>query len=387
MATQQTSPASKAVSTTNWFASEVQQMMYGFGDCRRPLHESAVLVEEIVHEQMASLLQQASDVAAKRCSRFIGMEDFLFLLRKDKVKLLRLLQYMEVKDLKTSALKGVDEEQESTEQVTAGEKTVQPTRKRRKICYDFLSSIDGTGELLALFDEDRVDHIKHERLVRAEVQARSMDAQQYMEFSEARQAGFSRKYKSQRFKDWLMAGVTIDIKPNVHALEVISYLAYETVAQIVDLALLVKQDMKASATDPMVLVHPPVCLNYHDVLSSPALGETKSSTGMTSPSRQPPSPPSTPSTPSTQTPPSLTPGGSLGLSSSQGSSSGGNTKLKSKKRKKSGAGNSMEMCGGQAITPNNVREALRRYGHCIGPFASQVKVNHEFQPKKRLLCA
>ena len=44
-----------------------------------------------------------------------------------------------------------------------------------------------------------------------------------------------RKYKSQRFKDWLMTGVTLDIKPNVQALEVISYLAYETVAQVTSL--------------------------------------------------------------------------------------------------------------------------------------------------------
>ena len=41
-----------------------------------------------------------------------------------------------------------------------------------------------------------------------------------------------RRYKSQRFKDWLMAGVNVDIKPNPQALEVISYLAYETVAQV-----------------------------------------------------------------------------------------------------------------------------------------------------------
>jgi hypothetical protein len=41
-----------------------------------------------------------------------------------------------------------------------------------------------------------------------------------------------RRYKSQRFKDWLMAGVNIDLKPNPQALEVISYLAYESVAQV-----------------------------------------------------------------------------------------------------------------------------------------------------------
>lgn len=33
-------------------------MMHGFGDCRKPLAETAALIENIVHQQMASLLQQ-----------------------------------------------------------------------------------------------------------------------------------------------------------------------------------------------------------------------------------------------------------------------------------------------------------------------------------------
>ena len=33
-------------------------MMHGFGDCRRPLVESASLIETVVHQQMTSLLQQ-----------------------------------------------------------------------------------------------------------------------------------------------------------------------------------------------------------------------------------------------------------------------------------------------------------------------------------------
>jgi len=35
-----------------------------------------------------------------------------------------------------------------------------------------------------------------------------------------------------KFRDWLMTGVNVDIKPSVFGLEVMSYLAYETVAQV-----------------------------------------------------------------------------------------------------------------------------------------------------------
>merc|ERR1711976_125884 len=99
-------------------------------------------------------------------------------------------------------------------------------RKRRKMCHDFLSTIDQTGELVALFHEDGVDEVKQERALRAELQSRAMDSQQYKEFCEARQTSFTPKYRNQRFKEWLMGGVTLDIKPNPMALEVMGYMAY-----------------------------------------------------------------------------------------------------------------------------------------------------------------
>ena len=40
------------------------------------------------------------------------------------------------------------------------------------------------------------------------------------------------RFKSQRFKDWVLSGLSLDIKPNPLAVEVLGYLAYETVAQV-----------------------------------------------------------------------------------------------------------------------------------------------------------
>ncbi|XP_076466803.1 uncharacterized protein LOC143298028 [Babylonia areolata] len=263
------SGTSKALSTTNWFTTEIQQMMYGFGDCRRTLTESAVLVEEIVHQQMGSLLVQAAEVATMRGSRFIGLEEMLFLLRKDKVKLRRLLRYLELKDLKVATLKGSGLDEEDLSEI--GDAKPQIMKRRRKMCYDFLSCIDQTGELVALFEDQSVDTVKHERLVRAELMSRNLDPQQYKEFCEARQANFSRRYKSQRFKDWLMVGLNMDIKPNPQGLEVISYLAYETVAQIVDLSLIVKQDGRAVACQPEKRMMAHVQHNYHDLYTASLL--------------------------------------------------------------------------------------------------------------------
>jgi transcription initiation protein SPT3 len=38
------------------------------------------------------------------------------------------------------------------------------TNKRQKIAQDFLTSIDQTGELLAMFEDDEIDEVKQERM-------------------------------------------------------------------------------------------------------------------------------------------------------------------------------------------------------------------------------
>lgn len=360
----------QTTATKNWYLSDIQQMMYGFGDVPKPQHDSAVLIEDIVRQQMTSLLWQAADVASTRNSRFIGLEELLFLIRKDKVKLRRLIRYMDIKDQRTMALKGISDD---GEEEAGSEKPAQPMKKRRKICYDFLSSIDATGELVALFGDDGVDDIKRERMLRAELQTRYMDQKQYMEYCEARQSNFGRKYKTQRFKDWLLAGINMEVKPNQHAIELFCYFAYETVAQIVDMALLVKQDKKSLYGDPLTKDAPNVCINYHHQISA--------GSGFTSPL------PSTPGAVSpVQSPPATptTPGSTLSLSSSSSSLSASLPKPKSKKRKKSGIGSALEIS--TAIQPEDIHEAMRRYHHCIGPFSSHIKTNPMVPQHTKLLC-
>ncbi|XP_064629456.1 transcription initiation protein SPT3 homolog isoform X2 [Lineus longissimus] len=315
---------------TTWFTSEIQQMMHGFGDCRKPLQESAAIIEKIVHQQLSTVLQQAIEANSVRNARFLGLEDFLFLLRRDKVKLRRFLRYMEVKDLKSQALKTMGDQEEQSEQggeATKSSSSSYPRSRRRKICYDFLSSIDQTGELIALFDDDSVDEIKFQRSVRADIQARNMDEQKYKEFNEARQASFSRKYKSQRFREWLVAGINLEIKPNPLAMEVLSYLAYETVAQVVDLSLLVKKDSITKTDDPITRAMPHIYMS-HDPFEF--INQTKSKSQTASVKKEP-----------------------LGGTSPT----------------LSGSATSLEMST-LAIQPGEIREAMRTYGYLIGPFGA-----------------
>ncbi|KAJ7991064.1 hypothetical protein DPEC_G00293360 [Dallia pectoralis] len=311
------------------FIPEIQSMMFALGDARRPLPETAALVEDIVHTQLINLLQQACEGAVLRSSRFISAEDILFLMRRDKKKVKRLLRYLQFKDYKSKLLKTVEDEeaQESDRWGVAG------GNKRQRLAGDFLSWVDQTGEYLSLSDNQEVDDIKLERLERLERQTRGMDGAQYSEFCESRQLSFAKK--ASKFRDWLDCS-NLEVKPHTVAMEILSYLAYETVAQLVDLSLLVKQDMTPK-TDPFSHAVSASFIQYHnntEVKRDPDSPET--------------TPPSTPG-PSYSSKPS---NGGLGLDS----------KTRQRKRKKSSALSGVEPPSG-AIQPCHIREAIRRYSY------------------------
>ena len=64
------------------FSAEIQQMMFGFGDCRKPLIESASLIEQIVHQQLIQALYKAEDIAKQRNGRFYWYRRLSISLKK-----------------------------------------------------------------------------------------------------------------------------------------------------------------------------------------------------------------------------------------------------------------------------------------------------------------
>ncbi|XP_053793686.1 transcription initiation protein SPT3 homolog isoform X2 [Vidua chalybeata] len=376
------------------FTLELQSMMFSLGDARRPLHETAILVEDIVHTQLINLtpgsvswqwfgltgltvcqslsssypvrgctslnyqalLQQAAEVSQMRGSRVISAEDLLFLMRKDKKKLRRLLKYMFFRDYKSKIVKGIEEDDLLEDKFNSNN-----TNKRQKLAQDFLNSIDQTGELLAMFEDDEIDDVKQERMERAERQTRTMDSVQYAEFCESRQLSFSKK--ASKFRDWLDCS-SMEIKPNAVAMEILAYLAYETVAQLVDLALLVKQDMTPKAGDPFSHAISATFIQYHNSTEPHLLGQSTSvKTSLDSPENTPPPTPTPPASAGQQHL-GKTPSGALG----NGGIGQDSTKSKQRKRKKSTAACGME-AQSDAIQPSHIREAIRRYGHKIGPLS------------------
>uniref|UniRef100_A0A9L0SIC8 SPT3 homolog, SAGA and STAGA complex component n=1 Tax=Equus caballus TaxID=9796 RepID=A0A9L0SIC8_HORSE len=312
-------------------------------------NKSCLVTEALKIQNLAETaeLQQAAEVSRLRGARVISDEDLLFLMRKDKKKLRRLLKYMFFRDYKSKIVKGIDEDDLLEDKLSGSSNT----NKRQKTAQDFLNSIDQTGELLAMFEDDEIDEVKQERMERAERQTRIMDSAQYAEFCESRQLSFYKK--ASKFRDWLDCS-SMEIKPSVVAMEILAYLAYETVAQLVDLALLVRQDMVTKAGDPFSHAISATFIQYHNSAEGSCMKSYPDS-----PENTPPPTPTAPSSGSQHS--GKTTSGSLG----NGQDS---AKTKQKKRKKSPAACGVE-AHSDAIQPCHIREAVRRYGHKIGPLS------------------
>ncbi|XP_069687974.1 transcription initiation protein SPT3 homolog [Periplaneta americana] len=228
-----------------YFVAEIQSMMHGFGDAKAPLLESACLIETVVQQQQRTLINQAADVAAMRGVKCVGPEDILFLLRKDRVKIQRLLKYLAVRDLKSNINNVLGES--SVEGDLQLDTSLGTGKKRSRLCLDFLQSIDQTGELTDT-SSFPIDIVKYERNVRAERASRELNQSSYLEFVNARRASFASRKSGPKFREWLRSKSDVNSEvPKISdaAYDLLSYMAYETVAQIMDLTLLVRQDNMA----------------------------------------------------------------------------------------------------------------------------------------------
>lgn len=170
--------------------------MYGFGDCPEPLMESAKIIEDVVHRQMRSLVHKACEVADRRESKIVTDQDFIFLLRSNKMKLRRLLKYLEIKEFKASMHKILDSEMcsESLEDLTAN-----PLKKKRAY-HKIINLIDNTGELSE--NQSVVDSVKYNRKLRAEMISRKIDESRYIEYSRARCISFANR-NQHKFTSWI----------------------------------------------------------------------------------------------------------------------------------------------------------------------------------------
>ncbi|XP_046460667.1 transcription initiation protein SPT3 homolog [Daphnia pulex] len=239
-------------STDGWYILEIQKMMYGFGDSKYSLKETAELVEKIVKEQLIQFLNALSEVAVKINSKKIGIKEFLVLLRHSPVKLRRFCTY-----LQASGFKDLAKEDDLPKDIMTEFSDLHTGNKKLNSALAFLQHLDPSCYLCNVADPSKPfllpDDALKERNERIERMTLAMEKGQYIEYSQAKSTSFKRGQPSGKFQDWLLKDSPApEVALSATAWSILSYFAYETIAQIVDLAFIVRRDNMAGQVSDAV---------------------------------------------------------------------------------------------------------------------------------------
>lgn len=227
--------------------NDTQQMMFAFGDCRRPNIETARIVETVVLSQMTEIVHRAAEVSHNRGYKSIQLESILYLMRKSPQKIQRLIKYLGAKEITRKAKKETD-----------GEADEGKVRSPVGRCKDFIETIDDTGKLLAACNEEYFDEVYVERLIRNDRITRKMDNKRYEEFCKARIVNFRGNYSAKFQAAMEDVKSSLELRVEKTAEDVLSYLSYETLGQLIEMALLLRTE---SLPDPVARLVAPLAVN------------------------------------------------------------------------------------------------------------------------------
>lgn len=227
------------------FQKEISNMLHGFGDNPNPNAATVVLVENIVLQQMRSMVQEAFNNSQFRGSNIITNFDIIYLMRKNKLKLKRLHDYQIKLNLATK--QAAINSNIMPEIHLEDEKD--PTLKGKQSHIDVIKELDETDEV----GQIKFDVIDYLRKVRAAKISEAISYEKYEAYHKARCMSFRTSVGNWRrnyskFEWWINPNKDINIA--MSAIEVLSFLAYETVAEIVDAVFLIRQDAKKKNGDP-----------------------------------------------------------------------------------------------------------------------------------------
>ncbi|GBP42993.1 Transcription initiation protein SPT3 homolog [Eumeta japonica] len=230
------------------FQKEISNMMHGFGDNPNPNAATVVLVESIVLQQLRNMLQDAWHWAQMRGVKVITNYEVIFLMRKNKMKLKRLFDYQKKLDSIEKKQFVINNAEEGVMSGVLEEESDPPSKKRRNHT-DIIKDLDEQDEVLHI----KFDVIDYLRKVRAAKISEIMSFEKYEAYHKARCSSFRSTGSGinknfAKLEKWINSGKEYKLMQS--ALEVLSFLAYETVADLVDAVFLIRQDAKKKSGDP-----------------------------------------------------------------------------------------------------------------------------------------
>ena len=242
------------------YRQEIQQMMYVSGETGEPSVETTTIIEEIVRQQVVELLRACTELAARRGVRTITINDLIFQIRDDAPKVSRLRTFLSWKDVRKSA-KDSDEKGADADigvaaddpvpgggGLSAGGPAVEEATKKNK-----KNKVKLPWEPTSFFsqevperddeedeEEEEMNFITLQRLQKADERTKAMTREEYVTWSEYRQASFTYR-KGKRFREWAGFGIVTDSKPSDDIVDILGFLTFEMVQTLTEEALKIKE--------------------------------------------------------------------------------------------------------------------------------------------------
>ena len=201
-------------------------------------------------------LRNCTELATRRGSRSISINDLIFQIRHDQAKVSRLRTFLSWKDVRKTAKdsddKGADADLGAAEDPSGGvvagggpaDDTVKKT-KTSKTSLPWEPTSFYNQEVPERDDEEdeeeeEMNHITLQRLQKADERTKAMTKEEYVTWSEYRQASFTFR-KSKRFREWAGFGVVTDSRPSDDIVDILGFLTFEMVQTLTEVALDVKE--------------------------------------------------------------------------------------------------------------------------------------------------
>lgn len=237
---------------------EVLQMMFVSGETNDPPVETTSLIEDIVRGQVIEILMQATKTAAKRGTRSIAPEDVIFLIRHDKAKVNRLITYLSWKDVRKNTkdegggTESFMEQEGAANGATGGPSTTDQSKmitRYRKLKIrlpwevQFMFSeqhLDNADDADEADDEEKAATLASlKRLKMADERTKHMTKEEYVHWSECRQASFTFR-KAKKFREWAQISQICESRPHDDVIDILGFLTFEIVCSLTEEAMGIK---------------------------------------------------------------------------------------------------------------------------------------------------
>lgn len=203
---------------------------------------------------------QSRRLAQRRGSKYLAPEDLIFLIRYDRAKVNRLRTYLSWKDVRKNAKEGGGEGAggpgaggdvgDGLEETTV-DSPIRVNKRKMKLPWELWSMFNDYPRISpasAAAEEEDEDEDQTEanedsmrRLKAADETTRRMTREEYVYYSECRQASFTFR-KSKLFREFIHAGHYLDVKPNDDTIDILGFLAFEVVHELCTNAMEIKHN-------------------------------------------------------------------------------------------------------------------------------------------------